>query len=155
MLRNDVHDRRARDLGRMVEAHAVQHAGAAVVAGGEEFIVTERGHDLDLVLRHGAKRIAGMVVAARRLFGIAVAAQIGQDHAELLDQRRRHLGPVQMGEWIAVHQQQRRPAAAGQRNDARARGLNIGAGKAVEHENPLLLIAAAMPRLIVPHHNMA
>ena len=64
-------------LSRMVEAHAMQHARAAVVAGGEEAVEAERRHHLDLVLRHGAERIAGMIVAARRLFGIAVAAQIG------------------------------------------------------------------------------
>ena len=78
MLRDDVEDRRARDLLRMIEAHAVQHAGAAIVAGGIEPVEAERRHHLDLVLRHGAERIAGMIVAAGRLFGIAVAAQIGR-----------------------------------------------------------------------------
>ena len=68
MLRDDVEDRRARHLVRMVEAHAVQHARAAVVAGGVEARKAERRHHLDLVLRHGAERIAGMVVAAGRLF---------------------------------------------------------------------------------------
>ena len=77
----------------MIEAHAVQHAGAAIVAGGIEPLVAERGHHLDLVRRHGAERIIGMVVAARGLFGIAVAAQIGGDHGEFLRQPRREFVP--------------------------------------------------------------
>ena len=93
MLRNDVEDGGAQDLVGMIETHAVQHAGAAVVAGGEEFVVAERRHHLDLVLRHGAERIVFMVVAARRLFGIAVAAQIGGDHGEVLGQFWREFLP--------------------------------------------------------------
>jgi hypothetical protein len=38
MLRDDVQDGGARHLVRMVEAHAVEHARAAVVAGGTEAI---------------------------------------------------------------------------------------------------------------------
>jgi hydroxyethylthiazole kinase-like sugar kinase family protein len=96
----------ARDLVGMIEAHAVQHAGAAVVAGGEEFLVAERGHDLDLVLRHGAERIAGMIVAAGRLFGIAIAAQVGANDGEFLAPAcGATFCPVHMVERIAVHQQ--------------------------------------------------
>ena len=95
-------------------------------------VEAERRHHLDLVLRHGAERIAGMVVAARRLFGIAIAAQIGRHHGEFPRQRRRELVPGQMRERIAVHQQQRRPAAAGDGDDARAAGLDLGAGEAFE-----------------------
>jgi hypothetical protein len=68
MLRDDVEDGRARHLVRMIEAHAVQHARAAIVAGGEEALIAERRHHLDLVLRHGAERIAGMVVRRRAAF---------------------------------------------------------------------------------------
>ena len=96
VLRDDVEDGRARDLVRMVEAHAVQHARAAVVAGGVEAVEAERGHDLDLVLRHGAERVAAVILAARRLLGIAVAAQVGGDHGELARQPRRDLVPGQV-----------------------------------------------------------
>ena len=89
MLRHDIEDGRARDLVRMIEAHAVQHAGAAIVTGGVEALVTERRHHLDLVLRHGAERIVFVVLAAGRLFGIAIAAQIGGDDGEFLRQPRR------------------------------------------------------------------
>ena len=67
MLRDDVEDRRARDFLRMIETHAVQNARAAVMTRREKLLEAERRHHLHLVLRHGAERIAGMVVAARRL----------------------------------------------------------------------------------------
>ena len=136
MLRDDVEDRGARHLVGMVEAHAVQHARAAVVAGGIEAREAERRHHLDLVLRHGAERIAGVVLAARRLLGIAVAAQVGGHHGELLGQPRRDLVPGQVRERIAVHQQHRRPLAAVHRDDAGAGGLDLGAGEAFEHATP-------------------
>ncbi len=93
MLRDDVEDGRARNLLRMVEAHAVEHARAAVMAGGVETLETERRHHLDLVLRHGAERIAAVILAARRLFRIPVAAQVGGDHGEFARQTRRDLVP--------------------------------------------------------------
>ena len=55
MLRDDVQDGGARHRARMVEAHAVEHAGAAVVTGGTEAIEPKSRHHLDLVLRHGAE----------------------------------------------------------------------------------------------------
>ena len=112
----------------------MQHARAAIVTRGIETVVAERLHDLDLVLRHGAERIAGMVVAAGRLFGIAVAAQIGGDHGEFLGQFRRDLVPRHVTERIAVHQQQRRPLAAMHGDNARATGLDLGAGETFEHD---------------------
>ena len=93
---------------------------ASVMTGGEKCVEAKGLHDLDLVLRHGAERIAGMVGTARRLFAVAVAAQIGGDHGELFRQRRRDRMPRQMIERIAVHQQERRPAAAGDGDDAGA-----------------------------------
>ena len=143
MLRNDVEDGGAQNLVGMIEAHAVQHAGAAVVAGGKEAVVAERRHHLDLVLRHGAERIVVVVVAARRLFGIAIAAQIGGDHGEVLGQPRREFLPGQVAERIAVHEQKRRPAAAMHGDDARARGFDLGAGKTFEEHATLPLNSSA------------
>ena len=74
MLRHDVENGGARHFLRMVEAHAMQHARAAIVAGGVEARKSQRRHHLDLVLCHGAERIAGMVRPVGRFFGIAVAA---------------------------------------------------------------------------------
>ena len=95
--------------------------------------MAERRHDLDLVLRHGAKGVAAVIFAAGRLFRIAVSAQIGRDDGEFLRQPRRDLVPGQVREWVAVHEQKRRPFAAMHRHDARAAGLYLGAGEAFEH----------------------
>ena len=105
MLRHDVENGGAYNFFRMIEAHAMQHARAAIVAGGVEPLMAKRGHDLDLVRRHGAKRIIRMIAAAGRFFGIAVAAQIGRHHREFFRQARREFVPRQMTERIAVHEQ--------------------------------------------------
>ena len=133
MLRNDVEDRRALHALGMIEAHAVRHARAAVVAGHHEGLEAELLHHLDLVLRHGAERIVLVLVAAGRLREVAIAAQIGRDHGELLREPRRELVPGQMRERIAVQQQQRRPLAAVQGDDARPAGVDLGAGEAFHH----------------------
>ncbi len=93
MLRNDVENSRARHLFLMIETHAVHHPGAAIVAGDIKAVMAQRFHHLDLILRHGAERIAGMIVTARRLFGIAVTAKIGGDHGEFFRQPRREFLP--------------------------------------------------------------
>ena len=97
---------------RVVERHAVRDAGAAVVAGDEEALEAERAHDLDLVLGHGAERVVGVVAAAARLGAVAVAAQVGRDDREVLGEPRRDLVPHDVGQRVAVQQQQRRPVAA-------------------------------------------
>ena len=93
MLRDDVQNGRAHHAFRMVEAHPVEHARTAVMAGGIKALVAKRRHDLDLILRHGAKGIAAVIVTARRLFGIAIAAQISGHHRELSRQSRSDLVP--------------------------------------------------------------
>jgi len=133
MLRNDVENGGTRDLFRMVEAHAVEHAGAAIMAGGVEALEPQRGHHLELILRHGAERIAAVVCPARRLFRISIAAQVGGDNGELACQARRDFVPGQVREWVAVHQEQWRPLAATHGHDARAAGLDLGADEPLEH----------------------
>src|SRR5262249_40068883 len=112
---------------------------AAIMAGGVEALEPERGHHLDLVLRHGAERIPAVIRAARRLFRIPVAAQVGGDHGEFARQARRDLVPGQVRERIPVQQQERRSVAAADRDDARAAGLDFGAGEAFEHPMHVLL----------------
>ncbi len=80
---------RALDLVGMVEAHAVDDAAAAVVSGHHELLEAEMGHDLDAVERHVAEGIGLVLLAARRLRRIAIAAQIDRDDGELLRQPRR------------------------------------------------------------------
>src|SRR5689334_10009338 len=96
-------------------------------------------HDFDLIPRHGALGIAGMVLAARRLarwFGrVAVASQIrGYDGVAGLDQSGRHLVPCQMVLRMAVKQQDRRPLPirrpSGGDADAGTAGLDITAEEA-------------------------
>src|SRR5215831_3522387 len=115
----------------------MQHTGTAVMTGRHEAIETERRHDLDLILSHGAKRITRVVVAARRLFGIAVAAQVGTYDGEFFGELRREFVPARMGERIAVHQKDRRTAAAVYRDYAGAAGLDLATGEILEHV-PLL-----------------
>ena len=112
MLRDDVEYGGARYLVRVIEAHAMQHARTTIVSRGIKPLVPKRGHDLDLILRHGAEGIVRMIGAARRLFGIAVAAQIGRHHGKLFGKPRRKFVPRQMAERIAVHEQKRRALAA-------------------------------------------
>src|SRR3954453_7557888 len=133
MLGDDVEDCRARHLLWLIEAHAVEHARSAVMPGGGKAVETERRHYLDLILRHGTERIAGMVVAARRLFGIAVAAQVGRHHGKFFCQPRGDLVPRDMRKRIAVHQQEWRALAAMKREDAGATCLDLGAGEPFEH----------------------
>ena len=65
VLRDDVEDRGALDLLRVIEAHAMQHPRAAVVAGGHEALEAERRHHLDLVLRHSAEAAEGLAPRVR------------------------------------------------------------------------------------------
>ena len=145
MLRNDVEDCRARDFLRVVEAHAMQDTRAAIMARRIKLVEAERRHHLDLILRHRAERIAGMILAAGRLFGIAVAAQVGAHDGEIARQRRRNLVPRQMIERIAVHQQQRRAGATDHGDDARAFGLDFGSFEAVEHAASVYMTVTAAP----------
>ena len=113
---------------------------AAIMPGREELVEAERRHHLDVVLRHRAERIVRMIRLARRLLRVAVAAEIRRDHGEFLREARRELVPGEVRERIAVQQQQRRALAAMRRHDARAGGLDLGAGEAVhQHFSPRAL----------------
>ena len=133
MLRDDVQNGRAHHAFGMIEAHPVKHARTAVMAGCIKALVAKRRHDLDLILRHGAKGVAAVIVTARWLFGIAVAAQISGHHRELSRQSRRDLVPGQVGEWIAVHEQERRSSPAMHGQDACAACRYLRPAEAFEH----------------------
>jgi hypothetical protein len=140
VLRDDVLDRRAHHLLGMIEAHAVRHARPAVMPCHHERVEPERGHHLDIVLRHRAERIVGVIRLARRLLGVAVTAQVGRHHGELLREARRELVPRQMRERVAVQQQQGGTIAPMHRHDPRAGGLDLAAGEAVEQHGGRLLV---------------
>ena len=78
-----------------------------------------------------------MVLAVGRLAAVAVAAQVGHDHRVALAQPRRDLVPLDVRLRGAVHQQQRRTAAADHVCDRRAGGLNALASKAGEQVRAL------------------
>ncbi|MFC7538865.1 hypothetical protein ACFQU2_04505 [Siccirubricoccus deserti] len=71
-----------------------------------------------------------MVRRLGRCRAVAIAAQVGGDDMEVLGQTRRHRMPGDMGQRIAVQQQQRRPAAAMPQPDARPAGLDVSEGEA-------------------------
>src|SRR4029077_1526847 len=74
----------------------------------EELLVAERAHHLDLVLRHRALGVVGVVGQAVRFLAVAVAAQVGGDHGEALRELGRDLVPDRVRLGVAVQQQERR-----------------------------------------------
>src|SRR6266446_1596427 len=118
----------------MVEAHAGGGAGASVMPGDKEFAIAERFHHLDLVLCHRPERIVDVVFAA--IVGadaIAVAAQIRRDDMKALGETAGDLVPRDMGQRVAVQQQQRRAVAAMSQMDAGAARGDLRPSKAFEH----------------------
>ncbi len=87
-------------------------AAAAVVAGDEELRVAEGLHHLDLVLRHSTERVVDAAGLLGRGGAVAVAAQVGGHDMEVFREAWRDRVPGDVGERIAVQQEQRRPAAA-------------------------------------------
>ncbi len=67
-----------------------------------------------------------MTVAARRLFRVAIAAQVCRDDREPLRQAGRDLAPRDMRLRMSMEQKQARPSPANRDMDARAAGLNVG-----------------------------
>ena len=133
--RGDVEDRPAADRSGVVERHPVRHPPAAVVAGDGEAVEPEAAHHRHLVGGHRPLRVGRMVGRRRRLRGAAVAAQVGQHHAEPgLDQPRRHPVPAGVGLRVAVQQQHRRavPGLADPDGDAVA-DLDARVGEAGQH----------------------
>ena len=77
---DDVQHRKAVDAVGRVQGKPVGATAASVVAGQEEPLETEIGHDLDEHSRHLALR------ARRRWSAPPVARQIGRDDGEILGQ---------------------------------------------------------------------
>src|SRR5262249_15194038 len=110
--RDDIEDGDLADTSAMIKRHAVGNAAAAVVAGDAEMLETEGGHDLYLVLRHGALGKGGMLTVALRPATVAVAAQVWRHDREVRRQQRRHPMPADMRLRKAMQEQQRRAASA-------------------------------------------
>ena len=90
-------------------------------------------HDLDLIARHFAFAVIGMIGQARRLCTETVTTQIGDDDGESFREFRCHAMPDQMRLRIAVQQQQRWATAADQGVDFNAIGVNAFLGEGAIH----------------------
>ena len=125
VVRQHIHDGRLDQPLRMIEAHAVRRAPAAVVAGDEISPVAELLHHLDHVLRHGAETVVDVVGAGLGQRAVAIAAQIGQHDVIALREPRRDLVPAHVALGIAVQQKQRRARSAMTHADRRAARLHV------------------------------
>ncbi len=133
--RQDVDGAEGEHRGRMIERHAVGGARAPVVAGHHEPREAQRVHHVDLVLRHATERVVAVVGQAARLAAVAVAAQVGGDHGEVLGQPRRDEAPVDVRQGIAVEQEQGRSGASHHAvdRDMGIAGLEVEAAEAFVH----------------------
>jgi hypothetical protein len=66
------------------------------VADNGELLEAEVLHHLDLVERHRALGVVGVILSVRRLAAVAVAAEIGNDHRPRRSQLRRDEAPRDM-----------------------------------------------------------
>ena len=55
MAWQDIDDRRFEDFFRVIQRHPVGGAGAAIMAGDIELLMTKFGHHVDQILGHGAE----------------------------------------------------------------------------------------------------
>ena len=138
--RNDVEHRRPGDLVGVVQRHAMDHAPAPVVADSRELVEAEVFHHLDLVLRHGALGVVGMVPAAGRLAAVAVAPQVRRHHREGLGQFRGRLRPGNVRQRVAVQEQDRGALPADHAVDRRPRGLKLESLEVIGEEIGLAAI---------------
>ena len=115
---------------RMIKRQPVRDPRAAIMANDGELSETEMAHHRDLIGGHGPFRIVDVVVTARRLITVAIAAQIGGDHREAPCQIGRDPVPGQVGLRMTVQQQQRRPGTPDGRANADAVHVDILPAKA-------------------------
>jgi hypothetical protein len=109
----------------MIKRQPARHPSAAVVPEKSEALVAQRGHDLDLILRHRALEVVDMILAAVRLAAVAVAAQVGGHHRVILRQLHRHVRPGKVRLRRAMQQQHRRSRATDERVDDGAAGVQV------------------------------
>ncbi len=135
MRRDDFDAGELEDALGKVQREAVPDARAAVVARDHEFPESQVLHDVHLVLPHAPESVVRVIGPALRLGTVAVAAQVGGDHREVLRQPRRDEMPGDVRQRIAVQQQQRRPLAADAAGDfyLGVRGLNFDLPESLVH----------------------
>ena len=108
MRRHDVEHREAGHAIGVIERHAMADAAAAIMADECELLEPELAHDLDLIERHRALGVVGVILAVRRLAAVAVATQVGDDDGVVLGEIGRHQPPRDHRLRRAMQQQHRR-----------------------------------------------
>ena len=110
--RRNVEHGDALDRMRMIEAQAMRDAPPRSWPTSRKRAKPSVAHQLDLIRRHRALRVADVACAAVGLRRIAVAAEVGAHDGEALREARRDPVPHRVRLRITVQQQERRPAAA-------------------------------------------
>jgi hypothetical protein len=108
----------------MVSGQGVADPHPGVVARHGEPPVAQRVHQ-----RHQVAGQGSGVVPARGLAGQPSATLVGRDDLEVAGQGGHHQAPGVPGLRPAVHQQQRRPATAGDHMLAQVPGVDVPAGE--------------------------
>jgi len=103
----------------------VSHTAAAIMGSNLKLLEAKRLHHRNLVAGHDALGIRHVLLIARRLAAIAIAAQVRQHHCEVPGQLRSNFVPTHVSLRIAVQQQQRRPASGHARVNCDLSGVNL------------------------------
>jgi len=101
----NVHKANLLDTLGVIETKPVRDTRAAIMSRDQEALVAVVTHHINLVLRHGAKRIVLVPFSVLRFTGIAVTAEIGHVDREVLRQLRRYFVPCDMRFRVTVQQQ--------------------------------------------------
>ena len=81
------------DGRRMIQRHPHRHPAAAIVCEHRERFVTQRAHQVDLILRHTALRIVAVIGKAFWFATVAITAQIRGHDGEVFRQFGHDLVP--------------------------------------------------------------
>ena len=103
----------------------MRDAAAAIVTNHGKTIEAEMLHHFNLIKRHRALRIVGMIFAIGRLAAVAVSAKVGSNHRVLSREFRSDNPPGDVRLRCAVQQQKRRPLPANDAVDRGARRLDL------------------------------
>ena len=90
----------------------MRHAAAAIVTDDGKLLEAEVLHHLDLIQRHVALRIVGMVRSVRHLAAVAVATKVWRNDGVLLRELRTDEAPCDVRHRRTVQQQEGRTLSA-------------------------------------------
>ena len=96
----------------MIKRQTIGHARATIMAHDMRPCQAQRIHQPNDIARHFTLGIDGVSRIIGRRLTLAIAAQIGNDHIEMLRQTGRYPMPSHVILRIAMQQDQRRPRAA-------------------------------------------